>query len=43
MTTEKFDAQVTGGRGVYGISVAADLAGTGVQNLRLYERRGCAG
>ena len=27
-------------RGVYGISVAADLAGTGVQNLRLYERRG---
>ena len=28
------------GRGVYGISVAADLAGTGVQNLRLYERKG---
>lgn len=27
-------------RGVYGISVAADLAGTKVQNLRLYERRG---
>lgn len=27
-------------RGVYGISVAADLAGTGVQNLRVYERRG---
>jgi DNA-binding transcriptional MerR regulator len=27
-------------RGVYGISVAADMAGTGVQNLRLYERRG---
>lgn len=27
-------------RGVYGISVAADLAGTGIQNLRLYERRG---
>ncbi|MET0693571.1 MAG: MerR family transcriptional regulator [Propionibacteriaceae bacterium] len=27
-------------RGVYGISVAADLAGTGTQNLRLYERRG---
>ena len=27
-------------RGVYAISVAADLAGTGVQNLRLYERRG---
>jgi MerR family transcriptional regulator, heat shock protein HspR len=40
VTTEKFEAQVTGGRGVYGISVAADLAGTGVQNLRLYERRG---
>lgn len=27
-------------RGVYGISVAAELVGTGVQNLRLYERRG---
>ncbi|WP_375432999.1 MerR family transcriptional regulator [uncultured Friedmanniella sp.] len=27
-------------RGVYGITVAAALAGTGVQNLRLYERRG---
>jgi len=27
-------------RGVYGIGVAADLAGTGVQNLRLYERKG---
>jgi MerR family transcriptional regulator/heat shock protein HspR len=27
-------------RGVYGISVTADLVGTGVQNLRLYERRG---
>jgi DNA-binding transcriptional MerR regulator len=26
--------------GVYGISIAAKLAGTGVQNLRLYERRG---
>ena len=25
---------------MYGISVAADLAGTGVQNLRLYERKG---
>ena len=30
----------TADRGVYGISVAADLAGTGMQNLRLYERRG---
>jgi DNA-binding transcriptional MerR regulator len=27
-------------RGVYGISVAADIVGTGVQNLRAYERRG---
>ncbi|GAA1831078.1 MerR family transcriptional regulator [Microlunatus capsulatus] len=27
-------------RGVYGITVAAELVGTGVQNLRLYERRG---
>ncbi len=28
------------GRGVYAISVAAELVGTGQQNLRLYERRG---
>lgn len=27
-------------RGVYGISVAADLVGVGVQTLRLYERKG---
>jgi hypothetical protein len=27
-------------RGLYGISVAADLVGTGIQNLRAYERRG---
>jgi MerR family transcriptional regulator, heat shock protein HspR len=27
-------------QGVYGISVAADIVSTGVQNLRLYERRG---
>ena len=27
-------------QGVYGISVAAELVGTGVQNLRLYESRG---
>jgi MerR family transcriptional regulator, heat shock protein HspR len=27
-------------RGVYGISVAAELVGMGVQNLRLYEARG---
>lgn len=26
--------------GVYGISVAADLVGTGVQNLRAYEKAG---
>jgi MerR family transcriptional regulator, heat shock protein HspR len=29
-----------GQRGVYGISVAAELVGMGVQNLRLYEARG---
>lgn len=29
-----------GARGVYGISVAAELVGTGVQNLRAYEARG---
>lgn len=27
-------------RGLYGIAVAADLVGMGVQNLRLYEARG---
>lgn len=27
-------------RGVYAISVAAELAGSGIQALRLYERRG---
>src|SRR5689334_19690095 len=27
-------------RGVYAISVAAELTGAGVQNLRAYERRG---
>jgi hypothetical protein len=27
-------------RGVYAISIAAELVGTGVQNLRVYERRG---
>lgn len=27
-------------RGVYGISVAAELVGTGMQNLRAYEARG---
>ena len=28
------------GRGVYAISVAAELTGAAVQNLRVYERRG---
>lgn len=28
------------GRGVYSISVAAELVGLGVQNLRMYEARG---
>lgn len=27
-------------RGVYAISVTAEMVGTGVQNLRLYERKG---
>lgn len=30
----------TRGKGVYGITVAAELVGMGVQTLRLYERRG---
>ncbi len=29
-----------GARAVYGITVAAEMAGVGEQNLRLYERRG---
>lgn len=33
-------AGVDRARGVYGISVAAELVGTGVQNLRAYEARG---
>ena len=41
MTIEKSGTGTAdGSRGVYGISVAAELAGTGVQNLRLYERKG---
>jgi MerR family transcriptional regulator/heat shock protein HspR len=41
VTTEKSGSEPDrADRGVYGISVAADLAGTGVQNLRLYERKG---
>jgi MerR family transcriptional regulator, heat shock protein HspR len=27
-------------RGVYSISIAAELVGTGIQNLRAYEKRG---
>ncbi len=34
------DAEPDAERGVYGISVAAELVGTGVQNLRAYEARG---
>jgi len=30
----------TASRGVYAISVAAELTGAGVQNLRVYERHG---
>jgi MerR family transcriptional regulator, heat shock protein HspR len=33
-------AELDAARGVYGISVAAELVGTGVQNLRAYEARG---
>ena len=33
-------AQGESRRGVYAISVAAELTGAGVQNLRVYERRG---
>jgi MerR family transcriptional regulator/heat shock protein HspR len=33
-------ADVEGDRGVYGITIAADLVGVGAQNLRLYEARG---
>ena len=33
-------SSATDERGVYGISVAAEMAGTGMQNLRLYERKG---
>ena len=33
-------AEPDSSRGVYGISVAAELVGTGVQNLRAYEARG---
>jgi len=41
VAAEKSDADAAeDARGVYGISVTAELVGTGVQNLRLYERRG---
>jgi MerR family transcriptional regulator/heat shock protein HspR len=33
-------AEPENGRGVYGISVAAELSGIGIQTLRLYETRG---
>ncbi|KRE68342.1 MerR family transcriptional regulator [Arthrobacter sp. Soil736] len=33
-------ADQVGGRGLYAISVVAELLGTGQQNIRLYERRG---
>ncbi|MDQ1628216.1 MAG: MerR family transcriptional regulator, heat shock protein HspR [Actinomycetota bacterium] len=33
-------SSVEAGRGVYGISVAAELVGMGPQTLRLYEQRG---
>ena len=36
MAAEQRDSSV----GVYGISVTAELVGTGVQNLRAYERQG---
>jgi MerR family transcriptional regulator/heat shock protein HspR len=32
--------ETAGHRGVYGIAVAAELAGVGQQTLRLYERKG---
>lgn len=32
--------QRSNGRGLYAISVVAELLGTGQQNIRLYERRG---
>lgn len=33
-------SETEGAKGVYGISIAAEMVGTGIQNLRLYERRG---
>ncbi len=34
------DSALDPARGVYGISVTSDLVGTGVQNLRAYEKAG---
>ena len=34
------ESQTDRSRGVYAISVAAELTGAGVQNLRVYERHG---
>ena len=38
--SEAGDRAVDGARGVYAISVAAEMVGMGVQTLRLYEARG---
>jgi MerR family transcriptional regulator/heat shock protein HspR len=38
--TDQEGAAVTSTRAVYAISVAAELTGTAVQNLRVYERHG---
>lgn len=40
MVDSDLPAEQDTSRGVFGISVAAELSGLGVQNLRLYERRG---
>lgn len=40
MTEEQPEDGTDPARGVYGISVVSDLLGTGVQNLRAYERAG---
>ena len=38
--SDGFDEHLDPSRGVYGISVAAELVGSAPQNLRLYEARG---
>jgi MerR family transcriptional regulator, heat shock protein HspR len=40
MTDQPETGAPTADRGVYGISVAAELSGVAVQSLRLYERQG---